>query len=69
MKSWRARIAFRSDGKTVLSYPTMPGRSGSLALRRRIRFRRISSLTGTAFQPEDLSSPTVDGLLEATTRF
>ena len=43
--SWPERIAFSICGRTLSSYPTMPGKSGSPARSRAIRLSRSSCFT------------------------
>ena len=45
MKFCRDSTALTIWGTTVSSYPMMPGNTGCFALRRQIRFSRISSFT------------------------
>ena len=52
-------MAFSSWGMTVSSNPSTPGTSGSPAAMRAMVLRRISSATGTDFQPEARRSPRV----------
>src|SRR5215210_1853640 len=60
-RSWPARIAFSTDGRTVSLKPRTPGKMGRPSPRRAMRFERSSSLTVRPRQPDSRSSRRVDG--------
>src|SRR4051812_39521457 len=62
-RSCPARIAFSTDGRTVSSKPTTPGKIASPSPSRVRRLDRSSSLTVRLRQPEARSSPRVFGRL------
>src|SRR5215471_12619695 len=60
------RSAFSTWGRTESSYPMMPGKSGTPALRRVTRLSLSSCLTDLPVYPLARSSPTVLGLVTRT---